>query len=145
MEDFKKEIENLRETLQSAEDERDKYAALCDKQHAEHSKQLESSSNRLQDRVRDLEEQLEDKERQLQDTINEIDTNSQAQLAELKRFYDGEKVRFEQRLADVKEQAQRRLTDTEGDYKNQLLSHQEEAEDIQGELNNEIAQLTDQL
>ena len=64
-EDFKKELENLRETLQQTEDERDKYAALCEKQQSDHSKALESSSNRLHDRVRDLEDQLEDKERQL--------------------------------------------------------------------------------
>ena len=60
------------------------------------------------------------------------------QLGELKKFYDSEKVRFEQRINDVKDQAQKRLTDTEVDYKNQILFQQEEAEDIQGELNQEI-------
>jgi len=38
---------------------------------------------------------MEEKEQQLQETIAEIDNNSQQQLAELKKFYDSEKVRFE--------------------------------------------------
>lgn len=46
---------------------------------------------------------MEDKEQQLQDTITEIDNNSQQQLADLKKFYDSEKVRFEQRLNEVRE------------------------------------------
>ena len=33
VEDFKKEVEALRETLQTTEDERDKYLALAEKQH----------------------------------------------------------------------------------------------------------------
>ena len=56
---------------------------------------MEQNSGRLNDRIKELEDALEDKERQLQDTINEIDTNSQQQLADLKKFYEGEKVRFE--------------------------------------------------
>ena len=38
MEDFKKEIENLRENLQYTEEEKDKYMALCEKQNSEHKK-----------------------------------------------------------------------------------------------------------
>ena len=38
----------------------------------------------------------------------------------------------------MKDQAQKRLTDTELDYKNQILFQQEEAEEIQGDLNAEI-------
>ena len=33
VEDFKKEVENLRESLQTAEEDRDKYLALSEKQH----------------------------------------------------------------------------------------------------------------
>ena len=40
------------------------------------------------------------------------------QLAELKKFYDSEKVRFDQRLNEVREQGNKRLTETEIDYKN---------------------------
>ena len=81
---------------------------------------------------------MEEKERQLQDTINEIDQNSQQQLSDLKRFYDSEKVRFEQRLSDVRDQGNKRLTETEIDYKNQILFLQEEAEEIQNQMNEEI-------
>jgi len=95
VEDFKKEVESLRETLQSTEDERDKYLALSEKQHTQHEKAIEATQARLQDKVRELEDQLEEKEEQLQATINEIDQNSQMQLAELKKFYDSEKIRFE--------------------------------------------------
>ena len=77
----------------------------------------------MQDKIRELEDQLEEKEDQLQTTINEIDQNSQQQLAELKKFYDSEKVRFEHRLSDVREQGNKRLTETELDYKNQILFH----------------------
>jgi hypothetical protein len=73
---------------------------------------------------------MEEKEQQLQDTITEIDNNSQHQLAELKKFYDSEKVRFDQRLNEVREQGNKRLTETEIDYKNQILFQQEEAEEI---------------
>jgi hypothetical protein len=38
---------------------------------------------------------LEEKERDQQNAIIEIDANSQAKLAELKKFYDSEKQRFE--------------------------------------------------
>lgn len=99
----------------------------------------------MQDKIAELEEQLEEKERQLQDTITEIDANSQQQLADLKKFYDGEKQRFEQRLHDVREQGNRRLTETETDYKNQILFQQEEAEEIQNNLNDDITVLTEQL
>ena len=33
VEDFKKEVDSLRETLQTTEEERDKYLALSEKQH----------------------------------------------------------------------------------------------------------------
>lgn len=65
--------------------------------------------------------------------------NSQQQLADLKKFYDSEKVRFEQRLNEVRDQGNKRLTETEIDYKNQILFQQEEAEEIQNQLNEEIA------
>lgn len=71
--------------------------------------------------------------------------NSQEQLADLKKFYDSEKVRFEQRLKDVRDQGNKRLTETEIDYKNQILFQQEEAEEIQTQLNDEIAQLSESL
>jgi low affinity Fe/Cu permease len=45
----------------------------------------------------------------------------------------------------VKEQGQKRLTDTELDYKNQILFQQEESEEIQGQLNEEIHALSEQL
>ena len=95
MEDFKKQVENMKEALQTAEEERDRLQALSSKQSKDHKSMMEQSSGRLNDRIKELEDALEDKERQLQDTINEIDTNSQQQLADLKKFYEGEKVRFE--------------------------------------------------
>ena len=70
---------------------------------------------------------------------------SQQQLADLKKFYDSEKVRFEQRLTDVRDQGNKRLTETEIDYKNQILFQQEEAEEIQNNLHEDIQQLTDSL
>ena len=47
VEDFKKEVESLRETLQTTEDERDKYLALSEKQHQQHEKAIESTQERL--------------------------------------------------------------------------------------------------
>ena len=37
-EDFKKEVENLKEQLLTAEEERDKYLALSEKQHSQHER-----------------------------------------------------------------------------------------------------------
>ena len=54
-------------------------------------------------------------------------------------------MRFEQRLNDVREQGNKRLTETEIDYKNQILFVQEEADEIQGQLNEEIQQLSESL
>lgn len=65
VEDFKKEIENLREQLATAEEERDKYLALSEKQHTQHERAIESTQERLQEKIEELEEQLEEKERQL--------------------------------------------------------------------------------
>ena len=47
-------------------------------------------------------------------------------------------MRFEQRLTDVRDQGNKRLTVTEIDYENQILIQQEEAEEIQNNLNEEI-------
>lgn len=118
VEDFKKEVENLRESLAQTEEERDKYMALSEKQHSQHERAMEQTQERLHERIRELEEQMEEKEQQLQETITEIDNNSQHQLAELKKFYDSEKVRFDQRLNEVREQGNKRLTECEIDYKN---------------------------
>mgnify|MGYP007095114471 CR=1 FL=1 len=54
-------------------------------------------------------------------------------------------MRFEQRLKDVRDQGNKRLTETEIDYKNQILFQQEEAEEIQNQLNDEVQHLTDSL
>ena len=43
VEDFKKEVETLRETLQQTEDDRDKYLALSEKQHSQHERTLEET------------------------------------------------------------------------------------------------------
>lgn len=102
-EDFKREIENLRENLQITEEERDKFQSLSEKQLSMHERKLEESNSRMQDKIRELEDQLEEKETQLQVTINEIDSNSQQQLDKLKKFYEGEKSRYEKRIQDIKE------------------------------------------
>lgn len=75
-EDFKREVESLREALQIAEEERDKYQAFSEQQMSKHERKLEDTTSRLQDKIKELEEQLEEKEIQLQDTISEIDLNS---------------------------------------------------------------------
>ena len=62
MEDFKKEVDNLRENLQNIEEERDKYLELSKKQAKDHKSSIEESSSRLNDRIRELEQLLEDKE-----------------------------------------------------------------------------------
>jgi len=43
VEDFKKEVENLRESLALTEEERDKYLALSEKQHSKHERELEQT------------------------------------------------------------------------------------------------------
>ena len=43
VEDFKKEVESLRETLSQTEEERDKYLALSEKQHSQHEKNIEQT------------------------------------------------------------------------------------------------------
>jgi len=43
----------------------------------------------------------------------------------------------------VREQGNKRLTDTEIDYRNQIAFHQEEAEEIQNNLNEEIQQISE--
>lgn len=43
VEDFKKEVENLRESLTQSEEERDKYLALSEKQHTQHERAIEST------------------------------------------------------------------------------------------------------
>lgn len=56
VEDFKKEVESLRETLLQTEEERDKYLALSEKQHTQHEKALEQTQERLQEKIHELEE-----------------------------------------------------------------------------------------
>ena len=43
VEDFKKEVESLRETLSQTEEERDKYLAHSEKQHSMHEKNIEQT------------------------------------------------------------------------------------------------------
>ena len=62
MEDFKKEVESLREALAQAEEDRDKYLALSEKQHTQHEKNIEQTQERLQEKINELEEQLEERE-----------------------------------------------------------------------------------
>ena len=45
----------------------------------------------------------------------------------------------------MRDQGNKRLTETEIDYKNQILFQQEEAEEIQNNLHEDIQQLTDSL
>jgi len=59
VEDFKKEVENLREGLTTTEEERDKYLALSEKQHSQYEKSMESAQERLQEKINELEDQLE--------------------------------------------------------------------------------------
>ena len=72
------------------------------------------------DQIKEKEELLEEKERDQQNAINEIDQNSQTKLAELKKFYDSEKQRFEQRFSELKAQATKRQTELELDFKGQI-------------------------
>ena len=65
VEDFRKEIDNLREQLTAAEEDRDKYAALSEKQHSQQQKLLEQTQEKLQEKIKEQEEQLEEKEQQL--------------------------------------------------------------------------------
>ena len=45
----------------------------------------------------------------------------------------------------MRDQGNKRLTETEIDYKNQILFQQEEAEEVQNQLNDEVQQLSDTL
>ena len=101
----RKEIDTLKENLAIAEEERDKYRINGVKDMKDQGKAFEDTIERLNDQIREKDELLEEKERDQQTAITEIDANSQAKLAELKKFYDSEKQRFEQRVADLKNQA----------------------------------------
>jgi len=141
----KKEIETLKENLAIAEEERDKYRSSSVKDLKDQGKQFEDTIERLNNQIREKDELIEEKEREQQNAINEIDSNSQAKLAELKKFYDSEKQRFEQRVSDLKNQAQKRQTEVELDFKGQLTYEQEQKEEIQENLEMEIQNLNDQL
>ena len=144
-EDSKKEIEALRESLATAEEDRDTLGTTGKKQLAQQQKDYEDTIERLNEQLRERDELLEEKEREQQDAINEIDSNSQAKLAELKKFYDAEKQRFDQRLTEQRENGQKRLTETEIEYKNQLLYQQEQSDEMQEGLELELSQLNDQF
>ncbi len=45
----------------------------------------------------------------------------------------------------MRDQGSKRLTETEIDYKNQILFLQEEAEEVQSQLNEDVQALTEQL
>lgn len=141
----KKEIETLKENLAIAEEERDKYRSSSVKDLKDQGKQFEDTIERLNNQIREKDELIEEKEREQQNAINEIDSNSQAKLAELKKFYDSEKQRFEQRVSDLKNQAQKRQTEVELEFKGQLTYEQEQKEEIQENLEMEIQNLNDQL
>ena len=91
----KKEIETLKENLSVAEEERDRLRSQSEKSLKDQGKSFEETIERLNDQIKEKEELLEEKERDQQNAINEIDQNSQVKLAELKKFYDSEKQRFE--------------------------------------------------
>ena len=59
----KKEIETLKENLAIAEEERDKYRSLSEKQLKDQGKQFEDAIERLNDQIREKDELLEEKER----------------------------------------------------------------------------------
>jgi len=141
----KKEIETLKENLAIAEEERDKYRSSSVKDLKDQGKQFEDTIERLNNQIREKDELIEEKEREQQTAINEIDSNSQAKLAELKKFYDSEKQRFEQRVSDLKNQAQKRQTEVELEFKGQLTYEQEQKEEIQENLEMEVQNLNDQL
>lgn len=141
----KKEIETLKENLAIAEEERDKYRSSSVKDLKDQGAQFEDTIERLNNQIREKDELIEEKEREQQNAINEIDSNSQAKLAELKKFYDSEKQRFEQRVSDLKNQAQKRQTEVELEFKGQLTYEQEQKEEIQENLEMEIQNLNDQL
>lgn len=126
----KKEIETLKENLGIAEEERDKYRTLSEKQLKDQGKHFEETIERLNDQIREKDDLLEEKERDQQSAINEIDQNSQAKLAELKKFYDSEKQRFEQRVTELKNQSTKRQTEIEIDFKGQLTYEQEQKEEL---------------
>ena len=66
-------------------------------------------------------------------------------MAELKKFYDSEKQRFEQRFSELKAQATKRQTELELDFKGQITYEQEQKEELQENLEMEIGNLNDQL
>ena len=66
----KKDNETLKENLSIAEDERDKYRTLSEKQLKDQGKHFEETIERLNNQIREKDDLLEEKERDQQDAIN---------------------------------------------------------------------------
>lgn len=124
-------IQNLESELAKAQQELAQYEADSEKNKEEVEQQLRA-------RVAEMDSQIRDIEQSSKAEIEDINTKSEQSLTELKDYYEIEKQRVEQRLADEKSKAERRYNLMSEEYEQRLREDREQLED-------EIAALQDEI
>jgi chromosome segregation ATPase len=97
------------------------------------SSMTEEGEFKMKKRIKELESQIENMQGRASEEIQAINLKSEQTLAQVKYFYDQEKMRLEQRLIDEKERAEKKYGLMCEEYEDRI---RQEVEALEEEINN---------
>lgn len=136
--DLKKEIQTLREDLESSEAAKEKLNEQNRTLEAQKMKLVKETEARFNQRIKALESDLEQKTQKGDREIKEIQRQSEDNLAQLKNMYEIEKERLERKLVEEKEKYDRKISALTEEYESKIReeqqNHEEEIENYKEDL-----------
>jgi hypothetical protein len=127
--DWKYQEKQLTDQVAGLTEERIRLQDKLKAMQTERSAMASQSMDRLTKREKSLEQQLEETKRRCADEVSEANDKAESSLAQLKAYYEQEKVRLEQRLIDEKSRTDRRYTIMTEEYEAKLREESENHED----------------
>jgi chromosome segregation ATPase len=143
--DNQKDVNDLRESLEQAEVERDR--AIAEVKQLEHQKQslVQQTEERYKSTIQQLESELEQKDSKNQSEIQDQQQRSEDDLAQLKSYYELEKERLEKRIQDEKHKSAKQSQSIQEEYEQRIQDDQNQHEDDLEMLQEELRDKEDQL
>ena len=110
---------------------------------------LKDADEHYSAKLQELEGQAELQQKKQYEEIQEIQAKSEEALAQLKNFYEVERERLEHRVLEERDKNDTRVKALEEDYETKLKEitcmHEEEFDNLQGDLQENESQSTDLL
>ncbi|CAD8065990.1 unnamed protein product [Paramecium primaurelia] len=147
--DLIKEIENLKEQLQTTEEQRNKLLEQNKTLDGQKLSILKEQELRYQKKIKSLEQAMDEADTKTAREVNQAQAKAEESLTQLKNFYEIERERLERRICEEKEKSDKKFQAAQEEFYHKLReteqNYEEEIETLKDDLRDQVQQYTNTI